>query len=286
LTDDKQKQFASENSFAIQAGCDINVTYNNSLSVSDVRDIVDIVFLGNFPNIQSIAQNEAKQSVEQFAIELEKKLSDRIDLLDISKFAKPDVQNCLKDASISVGLKGETVDIDLITSLIVERVKLGQTDLVNLLCEEAIRISSKITTRHLNYLTLIHYLTKTIHNSATDVAQLEIVASEILSLVNNALDLSDSEQQYLNYLGLVDVNYIATQSPANILWADYSKKIKLSSNSFREDIGLKAPSLEALISSYEAGNYGHVFLTTLGRFLGVLNLKKIWHNVDYRTWIK
>lgn len=199
----QQKQEVTEGAVAIQAGNNVNL--NVGLTFSEVKEICHLLFQENFPKLCEIAEQTAIQNVENYLSNLENKFIENLNRIDFNKIKDPDVQYSLNEIISASARKGDKIDSDVLSELIIERISISSNDIISIVCSEAMKIVPKLTGEHIAFLSLCHYLSSIQHNNFQHIEQFESLGKTILQLVQNGIDISDSNKTYLHYTGTLSI---------------------------------------------------------------------------------
>ncbi|MEN8301780.1 LPO_1073/Vpar_1526 family protein [Klebsiella pneumoniae] len=154
LFGDKQSQTTSEGSVAIQAGGNVNYS---GLSYGEVKEICTDLMKANFPILREDARQLSKEYVEDFG----KKLFDKMVQENLGKteekLKNPDVQAAINSSVLHVARMTNKSHQDILCELLVEKINEGGDD-DNLLINEAIEVTSKISINQIRFITFIHLL--------------------------------------------------------------------------------------------------------------------------------
>ncbi|EMF1934006.1 LPO_1073/Vpar_1526 family protein [Klebsiella quasipneumoniae] len=154
LFGDKQHQTASGGSVAIQASGNVNYS---GLSYGEVKEICIDLMKANFPILREDARQLSMAYVEEFG----KKFFDRIKAEDQEKskekFKSPDIQAAINSSVMHVARMTNKSHQDILCELLVEKINEGGDD-DNLLLNEAIEVTSKISINQIRFVTFIYLL--------------------------------------------------------------------------------------------------------------------------------
>ena len=154
MLSNKQEQKTGDNSTSIQATeLAIDVTINQGLSYTDVKDIALDVFKANFYELgakaQEIARSRAEEITESFLNKLEQENAN-----GFAKADDPDFQNALFVVQREYAKCGDKELGDLLVDLLVDRSKQEQRDILQIVLNEALTTAPKLTSRQLTVLTI------------------------------------------------------------------------------------------------------------------------------------
>lgn len=282
----KQEQNVAENSSAIQAAG--NVTVNNGLSVTEVKELCLLFLKDNFPALRDEAVREAEVNVREFAQELEEKIVQNAQFITLDKFKDPDVQAAINDAVQASARRGKKANTNVLVDLITERASVSASDFKDIVLSEAVLVVPKLTKEQISYLSFIHYMTHCGRNGLQHVSQLEPLSRMALNAVSAGFNLSDSQKRHIQFAGtcsIVSMMHIDIyEGWTNTLFKGlgYKDKEKLKS-----DVAQFSPSTKILLEEFDKDSKGgQVTLTSVGQAIAIANLSKSIGRLDYSIWIK
>ncbi|PKP34283.1 MAG: hypothetical protein CVU00_07460 [Bacteroidetes bacterium HGW-Bacteroidetes-17] len=283
---EKQKQETGEGGTSLQAGKDIKIVQNVGLQFSEVKEIFHLLLSENFPKLREIASQTAAQNIENYLEKLETKFSQDFDRIDVEKIKDPDVQFSFNEVVEASARKGDKVDSDVLSELIIERISKKSNDFISIVSSEAIKIVPKLTAEHISFLSLVHYLSSVTHTGFIDLSQLEMPAALIISITSNSFNLSRSNKQYLQFTGaLTSLNIISNDFRVTTKKRyDFLKDI--SNEDLEKLAEQKAPSYKKLMDIYKSSEIYQITLTAVGQMIALANLRRVLGNLDYGIWIK
>lgn len=283
---EKQSQETEEGGTSLQAGKDILITQNVGLQFSEVKEIFHLLLNQNFPKLREIASQTAMQNIDNYLAEFEQKFAQSFDRIDVEKIKDPDVQFSFNEVVEASARKGDKIDSDVLSELIIERISKKTNNFISIVSSEAIKVVSKITSEQINFLTLVHYLKSIVFSDYSNLGQLEQPASLMIKLTENSFNISESNKKYLQFTG--------TLTSINITPDDYRKTTKNNYPFLKEipdnqlDILIErdAPSYKKLMDIYKSNKIHRITLTTVGEMIALANFKRIMPEIEYSIWIK
>lgn len=169
-----QKQQSGNNSVNIQAH-----EIKFGLTYKDVKDIVMDVFESNFQRLsQEAAQTamvRAEELVDSFLSKLEIEAPDAI-----AETKNPDMQYALYTAQKEYARTGDRDLCDMLVNLLVERTKLSQRDLIQIVINESLNVAPKLTLDQLDVLSIVFLLKYTMNNGVTSLERLGLYIDKYL----------------------------------------------------------------------------------------------------------
>lgn len=270
----------SEN--VLQVSGDVAITHNYGLSVNELKSLVDIFMKENLPKLREEAAKEAAKNVSIFLQDFEKNIYEKLKSIDTEKFKDPDVQSSINDAVIEVAKKGEKIETELLTSLVIERLSGATTDYVSLVASEAIKVIGKLTPEQISFLTLAVVLMNT-KTQINTLAQLAPLANDTISLISEA-PLSISQKSHLEYAGCLKVNNFLTNSALQVWKGTYEFLTPKSDEEIRQEIS-SVPVLQKLSDLFDVNQLGQISLTSVGQLIGLVNLSRKVKGLNYSNWL-
>lgn len=117
----------------------------NELTFEGCERLFSLLLNENLPKLEKIAKDKAIENSRILIRETYQKLDKRIDDIQLSKLAEPDVQNIYNKAVQSVALKGNKIDINLLSELLEYRIEKGNDDYLDNCIDSAIEKIPKLT---------------------------------------------------------------------------------------------------------------------------------------------
>lgn len=197
----KQEQQGGDYSTNVQAGNDVNLQQNNyGLSYRDVKEVALDVFESNFSRLSKAAQQVAKERAEEittaFLDELQEKAPEAIDSMK-----EPDMQYALLMAQKEYARTGDQNLSEVLVDILVERSKLQERSLMQIVLNESLEIVPKLTNTQLNILSLIFIFKYTINNSIVSIDSLRAYLEKMVVPFLDDLTKTHSHYQHLEYTG-------------------------------------------------------------------------------------
>ncbi|ELW4736288.1 hypothetical protein SH739_003505 [Escherichia coli] len=205
LVGDKQSQTVSDGSFAVQVHG--NVTYSG-LSYNDVKDICVDMMRANFPILREDARKLSMEYVEQFGQKFFERIAKEDAAKAEEKLKTPDVQAAINSSVVHVARMTNKSHQDILCELLVEKIKENQ-DEKNIILNEAIEVTSKITINQIKYVAFVYLLRSvfpvknmggyTIRNEDVNV-QYNYYENRIPNLIGN--EAYNIDMHFMVYKGL------------------------------------------------------------------------------------
>jgi hypothetical protein len=115
----------------------------------------------------------------------------------------------------------------------------------------------------------------------TELNQLEQTASLVLKVVEAGIDLSEPNQEYLASVGALTINRVAN---ANQLPESLQQNYPFLPKNL-QGLSSTAPSLHQLVTAFEKVGAPMVFLTAVGKLIGMIVLERVLGKVNMAVWI-
>jgi hypothetical protein len=197
----KQEQQAGDYSTNVQAGNDVNLQQNNyGLSYREVKDVALDIFEANFSRLSITAQRVAKERAEEittaFLDELQHKAPEAIDSMK-----EPDMQYALLMAQKEYARTGDQNLSEVLVDILVERSKLQERSLMQIVLNESLEIVPKLTNGQLNTLSLLFILKYTANSNVLSIDSLKSYLKKMIVPFMVELTKTHSHYQHLEYTG-------------------------------------------------------------------------------------
>lgn len=171
------------------------------VSVSDVIDIsktqAENVFYklwqDNAPKLQKEAIEEMDRRVLEFQKDFFSKASKELNVEDLEKFSDPDVQFISNEAIKSVARRDVKELNDLLSDLLISRLKNDNEDLKKLVLNEAITTINKLTVNQLKIISLIFLVKYVKYN---DIDTLEKLENNYVYIALPLLDFRETAAEF------------------------------------------------------------------------------------------
>jgi len=285
---EKQRQDVSDEGIAIQAAGDVTVNQTNGLSLAEVKELCLLFLRDNFPILREEAIKIAESNVRKFAESLEEKIIEKSEKIIFEKFTDPDVQATINDAVQNNARKGKRAHPSTLVNLIIERASKGTNDFQDIVISEAVMIVPKITKEQMSYLSFIHYITNMTFK-IDHISKLEVYSKAVLPIVTSGFNLSESQKQHLQYLGVYTRSQIISENIYTI-WMKYAYKALGYSNvqTFKNDLANYSPSSKILLDAFDKdiNGGGRMSLTSVGQVIAIAELSTVLGEMNYSIWLR
>jgi hypothetical protein len=175
---------------------------NISLTRKEVIEIVQTIFVQNFPKLQEFARLEAEKNKDKFLMELDIKISERLTEEEISKFKQPTIQLALKEAVIAASCKDDEAERTILSNLIIRRIKTDDDDLSRIIYDEAIKNIPRLTKKNIYLLTLIETITCVNYSLLQDEDN-DIDLSKFIKYIETENIISKIDIEHCKSFGLI-----------------------------------------------------------------------------------
>jgi hypothetical protein len=265
---DNQKQISGENSIQIQ-NKDGNVTIQQGITYTEIEKIFLNLFEANFPKLLREANNEALENIKDMLEILKEKIDINKEKIDMLKVSSTNVQYHINNAMLNVGRKGKKIDISMLTDTLISLFENNQNEVFDLVLEEALNIIPKMTKKGVLYLSMIYFYYYSIFN----FLNVEDEFKEFEKIFKVTFEINEVEILYLETLGCL------SSEKGIILGARLQKqiekgyKIDYEHNTYFKELNKKL----------EANRINQLFLTPLGWFIAILNLRKYYTYINIKA---
>lgn len=279
---EKQNQEAQNGSTAIQAGGNVNI----GVSYTDVKEIVYDLFKQNFPDLLKEAQNQAKKNFEEYDKQLDQAIKNRLEEIDLSKFKEPNTQYLLNSSINQAARKGKKIDLGLLSETLVASLGKDNTEILNIVSEQALETIPKLTSDQIKVLTVVHYLIHCGFQGVSSITDTENNNSTVLNMVKGIPENLYSVLNYMSSLGVLSINQFQGINPYEAIKTQYQSLYKDKTiEEIKSDVEKNSPSLAELTKIYENRELRVVNLTPVGMLIALINMRRIFPKIDYKIWI-
>jgi len=213
---DKQIQKSGDDSINIQAK---SIRIQAGLTYSDVKEIALDVFKRNFAQLSEVAADTAKQRAEEitgkFLLELENHNREAL-----NQAQDPDFQYSLFTVQKEYAKSGDKDLGDLLVDILVERTKVDQRGLLQIVLNESLAVAPKLTTSQLCALSIIFSLKHTRYLNMNSLEMLKHYLNYRLAPFTKDLAKSQASYQHLVFAGCGSIS-IGSASIAKIFKQTY-----------------------------------------------------------------
>jgi hypothetical protein len=197
----KQEQHGGDYSTNVQAGNDVNLQQNNyGLSYSEVKEVALDVFEMNFSKLSLAAQEVAKERAEEitnaFLNQLQEKAPEALDTMK-----EPDMQYALLMAQKEYARTGDKNLSEVLVDILVERSKIQERSLMQVVLNESLEVVPKLTNGQLNILSLIFVLKYTVNYTVLSFDSFNSYLKTMITPFMDGLTKRHSHFQHLEYTG-------------------------------------------------------------------------------------
>jgi len=194
-------------------------------SISDVRELVLILFEENFPKLREIAGQVALENIKKFEDTFVNRLKSELKPDDIKKLSDPDLQYILTKSVMQAGRKDSNELRENLAYLLTERIKNHEHNLKSLVYNEAIETIGKLTIDELKIITLSFILRYTRRLNINNIDELD----NFLKLLESLYDFNNTnaEFQHIEYTGCGAIG-LGSWHFVNLLGESYPKLFPLT----------------------------------------------------------
>lgn len=174
------------------------------------------LFMDNFPRLQKIAVDTARERADEFCRTTIKKLQ-YANVKDYSAFTDPDVQYVLYDAQKNYARFGTQQMLETLTDLVANRVTNNDDFVLKVTIDKAISVASMVTPQQLDFLSLLFLCTRVSHSHIQNLTQLESHLNSLCRIFPTKMQ--DASIFYLNMLGCLQ---LCLPKPIKVLSRTYN----------------------------------------------------------------
>lgn len=177
-----------------------DIIVSQGITLEGAKDLFQILFENNFPKLREIAKEAAKENVKKMGESFFKKASSEITEDDLKNFKDPDTQYILNTV-VNIAARKDSNELrEILSSLLVERIKANNEDLKRIVYNEAISTVSKLTKDQLKIITLCYLLRYTSYGG---IVSWETFNDYLKTNIQPFLDFkgTNAEFQHIEYAG-------------------------------------------------------------------------------------
>lgn len=197
---DNQSQKSGNNSNNMQAGGNITI----GASYTEIKQIAQDIFNTNFLMLcgeaKSIAENRAREIVDDFLTKYHDKIasaSSETDMLDTAK--DPDFQYALFATQRDYARSGKKDLKEMLVDILIQRTECKDNELRKIVLNEAIEVAPKVTQRQLNIISLSFLLLHSINHGVINIETFNnYLKQQILPFCGNLTE-HNSDYQHISY---------------------------------------------------------------------------------------
>ena len=266
------KKRIGDGSVGIQAEHD--VTVNVGLTVAEVRELTQLFLKENFPLLRQDAMEIARSYVAQLMAEFEAQFARRFQEIDTNKFRDPDVQYTLNEAVIETAKRGERANIDLLVTLILERVSKEGGDLFSLACSDAVKVVPRLTRSMIDFLTVANFFEHMFLKTFNSITDYEESAKLLYPVVKAASSVTGWQVQYLESQRCLVHLFIGRNSVYNQLKLKYPALKDTSEEQIKKDIMEKTTYFRDFVHLFEEHRMNFIRITLVGQLIAAVNYNR------------
>lgn len=197
MTGSKQSQKTGDSSVNIQAE---NININRGLTYDDVKSISKDVFHENFYNLSNVAAETATERAEELTNRFLETLKER-NPEALQNAENPDLQYAIFTAQKEYARTGDQELGEILVDILVDRFKEPDRNILQIVLNESLQITPKLTKDQLSTLSIIFSLKYTKHRKIEDLSSLNHYIDYRISPFVDDLTIKNSCYQHLEYTG-------------------------------------------------------------------------------------
>ena len=195
ITNRNQKQEGAEKSTNLQAK---QITVNQGISYNDAKEIAKDVFRNNFLELSQKAmvesQERANKLIDDFLEKLEKEKPESINSIE-----SPSMQYALFTAQKEYAKTEDKELSDILVDLLVERADKDERSLIQIVLDESIEVSSKLTRPQFDILSIVFLIKYTMNYDVKSYKGFEQYLNTYYVPLCDNLTENHSDYQHLEY---------------------------------------------------------------------------------------
>ena len=210
---------AGDNSTNVQ-GKEVTINHYNGLTYSDAREIAMNVYKSNFLQLADEASQTAKaraeELIDKFLKDLEQKNPN-----GLIQMNDPDIQFGIFNAQKAYARSGNKDLADILVDILVERSKIKEESLVQIVLNESLEVAPKLTSNQLDILSLVFLLRYSKRLSLRNIQDFAIyLITDAFPLIDKIITDKNSEFQHLEYTGCGSITVVENKIE-NLFLANY-----------------------------------------------------------------
>jgi hypothetical protein len=242
----KSEITAGDSSINNQAGTINN--YYNGISITDAKNLFDMLFETNFIKMNAAAASTDKE----FAAEITEKVIDklRVEPELLEQFAKPGMQDSLFNVQKAYAISEDRDLADMLVEMIIERAKVSDKNRQRAILDECLKITPKLSGDQMDLLTLIHFRNKVKFANLQNLVNLITKFEGHYTLINS-IDVSqvDYDLEFMEALGLGTITLSEYPVFGSFMKVNYPAYF-MKGFTIEELISLKLPFTEFFIACF------------------------------------
>lgn len=267
---ENQKQNIGDNSTAIQVKGNLSI----GSSYTDIKEIFLDLFELNFPKIQEVAAQTARNRVNDLLDEMKESFQKHKESIDIEKFEEPSVQFEMQAMTINAAKRGDKSNYKLLSEILCTSISKDCPEIIELISSEALSVVPSLNQSHIDYLSL-QILIHEAKMANTPLNYLDFNIKPTLNSIASVKEITISEIQYLSLKRVLEPMGIVHMGIIPSLLNEYQEikgmDFEATKNYCRQNNLL---NILQLIELAETKFVGHFRLTPIGRLIGWMNLAK------------
>lgn len=265
---ENQKQNIGDNSTAIQVKGNLSI----GSSYTDIKEIFLDLFELNFPKIQEVAAQTARNRVDNLLEEMRESFQKHKELIDIEKFEEPSVQFEMQAMTVNAAKRGDKSNYKLLSEILCTSISKDCPEIIELISSEALSVVPSLNQSHIDYLSL-QILIHEAKMPNNPLNYLNINIKPTLNSISAVKQITISEIQYLSLQRVLEPMGIVHMEIIPALINEYQeikgKNYESIKNYCRQN---NLMNILELIELAETKYVGHFRLTPIGRLIGWMNL--------------
>lgn len=244
MTSGRQSQKSGDASVNIQAQGDVTV----GLTHSETRQVAMDVFEASFIRLRDEAAELVWERAE-FLLKSFLEEAAREGLTKIPEGRNPDFQYALYSAQRDYARSGDEDLGELLVQLLVDRAKIQDRDLAQIILNESLGVAPKLTSGQLDWLSLIFLMKYTSFSGVNNLANLYGAFDTWIRPFVAGASRKESAYQHLEYVGAATHNAVKIEAPV-LLTRSYPGLFRIGLTELDlEEVGLSREARSALIVS-------------------------------------
>lgn len=272
-----QEQKVGKESTNIQVG---NISVG--LDYNDVKSICKDIYSSELNKLAIEAVEIAESRLKEFIDEYIKKLSNE-KIYDLDEIRNPDVQFLIYEAQNGYIRSGSKSLLETLVTILSERVKSTNNDLLNLHYNEAIKLIPRMTSEQIDLITLVFLIRYTKNSSVKDSNTLKNYLETYIIPFTRIEKITEGKIRYLITLGCGNV----------LLGEKLEVYLEKNYNIFPQNVNVKeyilniVPEMDRVFDLWNNNNLLYCFdLTSVSMIIACINIRiKLGVIFNVYNWI-
>ena len=249
-------------------------TQNYQESINEIKILSDQLLEDGFYKLRKEALLIAERNINIFIKKLDERFSKNQELLSPESLRNPDNQASINEAFHASGRKGESIDLDILAELVVNKFDSGNNQFHSLVCEEAIRVLPRLSRKQISLLAF-SYLTSSVKLDVNSLEDLESVYKDLYKLTSSCFGVSELSKKHIEFVGAASIVPLLNLDIYTLFIENYDFLRQLNIEEFQLRL-LDYSYLDMCLKEYNDNKLFKLSLTTVGEVIAIAHLESIY----------